>query len=197
MNLSTLKREIVYLVEDELKKRNMMSYDGYQDDIRTLMLFFLDQRVDYEKIPGMVVDMFLNPPEVYFIKMTGEYDTYKLRATGLHEQAIRAYSFRYLEAHPEDDTFKIIFQNGTSNEMMKALYDRGITTVRMFHNAITKESYVVTTPISENASKVKETYEKMKHKFSDIKNGNVKFETCSIETFDYDFTNDVRNNHKK
>ena len=59
MNLSTLKREIVYLVEDELQKNGILSYDGYQDDIRELLTFFLDQRVDYNEIPKMIIEMFL------------------------------------------------------------------------------------------------------------------------------------------
>ena len=71
MNLSTLKREVVYLVEDELQKKGILSYDGYQDDIRELLTFFLDQRVDYNEIPKMIIEMFLNPPEVYFIKQDG------------------------------------------------------------------------------------------------------------------------------
>ncbi len=197
MNLSTLKREIIYLVEDELKKKNILSYDGYQDDIRTLLTFFLDQRVDYDRIPGMVVEMFLNPPEVYFIKQTGEYDSYTLTATGLHQQAIYAYAFRYSESHPDDQEFATVFDTTSINDIMKCLYERGITIIRVFHNAIVGESFAVTTPIPETEVKAKETYEKLKEQLIKEKGGKIKFETCSMETFDYNFVDNMGNNHKK
>ena len=197
MNLSTLKREVVYLVEDELQKKGILSYDGYQDDIRELLTFFLDQRVDYNEIPKMIIEMFLNPPEVYFIKQDGTYDSYKLSATELHQQAIFAYSFQYLSTHPEDQELEKVFHTASVNDMMRSLYERGITIMRVFHNAIVGESFAVTTPIPDTEEKVKETYEKLKEKLIAEKNGNIKFETCSLENFDYNFVEDMANNHKK
>lgn len=69
--------------------------------------------------------------------------------------------------------------------------------MRVFHNAIVGESFAVTTPIPDTEEKVKETYEKLKEKLIAEKNGNIKFETCSLENFDYNFVEDMANNHKK
>ena len=53
MILDTLKREVFYIVEDELKEQ-MPLYDGYQEDIYELMTFFLDQKVDYNQLTEMI-----------------------------------------------------------------------------------------------------------------------------------------------
>ena len=196
MNLDTLKREVFYIVEDELKEQ-MPLYDGYQEDIYELMTFFLDQKVDYNQLPEMIEEMFLNPPEVFVIEPTGQYKRYTLNANGLHETAIKNYVDDYLKINPKDEVLEYLFYTASIDEIVKALYERDIYIMRVFHNSIVGKSFAATTPIPMNKEKEQNSYLEIVEKLKKEKNWKIEFGIYSVETFDYQFMEDERNNYKK
>lgn len=185
MNINTLVTELKYMIEDELNEINITRYNHMDEEIEDLIRFFMRQQVEYSMIPDMVIQMFMNPPEVIFIKDDGSYERMTLTANGLHETAITAYIKHYLEIHPDDQELKSVYDTKSVHEKVQSLNQRGITVVRIFHNSLIGTTLVATTPIDD--SKSEQTYEQLKQQLTIEKNGKIEFGICNTENDSYEF----------
>lgn len=189
MNLDVLIRELKYLIEDELHKNKIESYPGIEEEIEELMHFFLSQRVEYQLIPDMVNQMFMNPPEVIFIKEDGNYERKKLTANGLHLSALMEYGKDMLVQNYDED-LEMELMTANPDCLTKYFYEQKITVIRIFHNSIVGKSFAATTPITSPI--VEETYQQLEEQLKKEKNGKIEFGIYDLYDYSYNFTEESK-----
>lgn len=174
------------MIEDEIKALKIEAYDDMEVEIEELISFFLQQGVSYQMIPDMVLQMFLNPPEVILIKEDGSYQRKKLTANGLHLTALTAYGNELLEQmeEPEED-LQMALMEANPDLLTKYFYCHGITVIRIFHNSLEGKSFAATTPITDPI--VEKTYKQLKEKLEYEKNGKIEFGVYDLEDSTYNF----------
>lgn len=191
MNLDVLTRELKYLIEDELQAKKIEPYPNREEEIEELIQFFLSQKVEYQLIPEMVCQMFINPPEVIFIKEDGIYVRKTLTANGLHLSALMEYGNEMLEKMDEyDETLEMELMNANADKLTKYFYEHAITVIRIFHNSIVGKSFAAATPIT--SSIVEETYQTIKEKLKQEKNGKIEFGIYDLYDYSYNFTEESK-----
>lgn len=191
MNLDVLTRELKYLIEDELQAMKIEPYPNIEEEIEELIQFFLSQKVEYQLIPEMVCQMFINPPEVIFIKEDGSYVRKTLTANGLHLSALMEYGNEMLEKMDEyDETLEMELMNANADKLTKYFYEHAITVIRIFHNSIVGKSFAAATPIT--SSIVEETYQTIKEKLKQEKNGKIEFGIYDLYDYSYNFTEESK-----
>ena len=187
MNLDVLRRELTYAIEDELKENQIQSYPEMEQDIEDLISFFLNQGCELHMIPDYVLQMFLNPPEVIFIKENGEMKRITLTANGLHEQALVKYANEYLDFHPDDEELEMILyeaeEKSKARELEVALKERGITCVRLYHDSIHSETIVTITPPYGDV--VAEKYQELQEQLTKEKKGKIQFGVYALDCEEY------------
>lgn len=186
VNLDVLKIELRYMIEDEIKALKIEPYNDMEVEIDELIDFFLQQGISYQMIPDMVLEMFLNPPEVIFIKEDGSYQRKKLTANGLHLTALIAYGNELLEQMEKpEEVLQMVLMEANPDLLTKYFYYYGITVIRIFHNSIEGKSFAATTPITNPI--VEKTYKQLKSVLEQEKKGKIKFGMYDLKDYSYNF----------